>query len=312
MKKLFLLLFCISFLSAQDYVIGWTWASSLPAVSKGKRIILSSDSSMWRSDGVAWFHMGYADGVAVYAFDTTNLHYVKLALKWSKSDLDTANRWAPKGNYGGGIDTNALHYVKFAQKWTKTDLDTNNLHFVKFSQKQATIPNIIDSAKYFESTDSIRLFAGKLGGWTELQRTADTSTALFNAGTTLGELQFTMTASGVYEIDGRIYFVRSNAANAYTLGLNCGGTPTNVGITFDGLALTTDGTDSRMTGNITTGIDSIVLTATTLTTREYVDVKGTLTCDGSNRLFAFRYHPEVTASAVTISRGSWIRYRRLY
>ena len=43
--------------------------------------------------------------------------------------------------------------------------------------------------------DSTTLFAQKLGGWAELQRTADTATGSFTF-VNLGQLQFTMTAGG--------------------------------------------------------------------------------------------------------------------
>lgn len=159
--------------------------------------------------------------------------------------------------------------------------------------------------------DTASLFAGKLGGWTEIQRTADTATGTFTF-VNLGQLQFTMTASAVYEIDARIYMNRSTAANGYTIALNCGGTPTDVGIFGESPASTTAGTDLMRTEPITTGTDSLQQAGTTVTTTEYASFRGILTCDGSNRLFTFRVRSEVSASAITYKRGSWLRYRRLY
>lgn len=161
------------------------------------------------------------------------------------------------------------------------------------------------------SVDTTTLFAGKLGGWVDLWRTADTATGTFTF-VNLGELQFTMTASGVYEIDARIYVNRATAANGYTIALNCGGTPTNVGIIGGAPNSTTAGTDLIKTDPITTGTDSLQIAGTTVTTTEYATFKGILTCDGSNRLFTFRVRSEVSASAITYKRGSWLRYRRLY
>lgn len=161
------------------------------------------------------------------------------------------------------------------------------------------------------SVDTTTLFAGKLGGWTEIQRTADTTTGTFTF-VNLGELQFTMTASATYEIEARIYIVRSNTANGYTIALNCGGTPTNVGIIGESPASVTAGTDMMRTEPITTGTDSLQQAGTTVTTREFATFRGTITCDGSNRLFTFRVRSEVSASNITYSRGSWLRYRRLY
>lgn len=177
--------------------------------------------------------------------------------------------------------------------------------------KQNKYANITDTSAYMKKSDSTTLFAGKLGGWTELQLTADTATGTFTF-VNLGGLQFTMTASGVYEIEARIYMNRSTAANGYTIALNCGGTPTNVGIIGESPASTTAGTDMMRTEPITTGTDSLQQAGTTVTTTEYATFKGILTCDGSNRLFTFRVRSEVSASAITYKRGSWLRYRRLY
>ena len=181
----------------------------------------------------------------------------------------------------------------------------------------ATVDTNVIATKYYVSqqsggsVDTTTLFAGKLGGWVDLWRTADTATGTFTF-VNLGQLQFTMTASAVYEIDARIYMNRSNTANGYTIALNCGGTPTNVGIIGGAPNSTTAGTDLIKTDPITTGTDSLQIAGTTVTTTEYADFKGILTCDGSNRLFTFRVRSEVSASAITYKRGSWLRYRRLY
>ena len=98
---------------SQDYVLTYEWMNSFPTMSKGRRIILSSDSSIWRSDGQSWQHVGYADGTGLWntasgggAIDTNGLHYVKLAGKQPIGTYlvpqDTTNKWLPIGTALGG------------------------------------------------------------------------------------------------------------------------------------------------------------------------------------------------------------------
>jgi hypothetical protein len=170
-------------------------------------------------------------------------------------------------------------------------------------------------AKLLKTTDSTTLFAGKLGGWIEIQRAADTTLNAANVTfVNLGELFFTMASSGVYEIQGRLFVVKTTDASAYTMALNCGGTPTSVGMVFTALMLGTDGSDSRRDGVITTGADSIQLTAATIGNgkQDFMDFRGSIINQAENNIFQFRWHQEIASSGVTIKRGSYLRYRRLY
>lgn len=149
--------------------------------------------------------------------------------------------------------------------------------------------------------------------WTTIETTSDTTLAAANITfTPLGVLHFTMTASTPYAVEGRIYYKRATAGNGVTLALNVGGTPTDLGFIISAADNTTDGTDMIKTARVTTATDSIQLINSTVTTRDFIDFTGTLTCDASNRLFGFRWHLEVASSGVTIMRGSYLRYRKIY
>lgn len=161
--------------------------------------------------------------------------------------------------------------------------------------------------------DSTLFFAGGgSGGWTEISRTADTThnTIVF---ADIGELQFTMAASGVYEIEGVFFVARSNNANAFTIGLNLSQAPTSVAIQGWGVNGTASGTDNIKTENIDTYQDSLQLTGATVTVMDKAAwMSGVIVNTGSATLFKMYWHAEVAASNDVLKRGSYIRYRRLY
>lgn len=180
---------------------------------------------------------------------------------------------------------------------------------------QGKYGNITDTADYIQKLDTVGLFAGKLGGWIEIQRAADTTLNAANVTfVNLGELFFTMAANAAYEIVTSIWITKATDASAYTLALNCGGTPTNIGLVASALGIATDGTDQMRTSILNTATDSIQQTAATSGNGNLnqVSVVGQVINQNASNIFQFRWHQEIASSGVTIKRGSYLRYRRLY
>lgn len=264
-------------------IISFVVVLSLFGQKRNELRIINNQTKIW--NGTNWVIVGGSTGSG--STDTTSLsnrinkkqNTIPNIADTSKyvEVSDTTSRWAPKGTY------------------------------------QAPIANIADTSKYLKKSDTTTVFNQLFGGWTEIQRDVDTTLNVANITfTPLGQLHFTMIAGGVYEIQSRIFYNRATAANGVTIALNAGGSPTNIGITAEAADNSTDGTDMFKTARITTATDSIQLINTTVTTTEFIDIRGVITCDGSNRLFGFRWHMEVASSAITIKRGSYLRYRRLY
>lgn len=185
----------------------------------------------------------------------------------------------------------------------------------------ATVDTNVIATKYYVSqnaggsVDTTTLFAGKLGGWVEVQRTSDTTLNAANVTfVQLGQLNFTMASGGVYEIQARLWITKATDASAYTIALNCQGTPTNIGLVASGLGIATDGTDQVRTSIINTATDSIQQTAATAGNGklQHVDFEGQIINEAANNTFQFRWHQEIASSGITLKRGSYIRYRRLY
>ena len=201
--------------------------------------------------------------------------------------------------------------IAYSQVWVRTG---NGM--LKMGNTTTAGDSLVISATASIDSNTIatRYWVGtNVGNWTTVERSADTTLSAANITfVALGDPQFTMTASTTYEIQGRIYYVRATAANGVTLAMNAGGSPTNIGLVFSAVDNATDGTDQIKTATVNTATDSLQLVNTTVTSRQYIDIQGTITCDGSNRLFGLRWHLEVASSGVTISRGSYIRYRKLY
>jgi hypothetical protein len=158
----------------------------------------------------------------------------------------------------------------------------------------------------------VRTLAGSSNGWTEIARTADTThnTIVF---ADIGELQFTMAANGVYEIEGVFFVTRANNANAFTIGLNLSQAPTSVAMQGWGVNGSAAGTDNIKTENIDTYQDTLQLTGATVSVMDKAAwMSGVIVNTSSTTLFKMYWHAEVAGTNNTLKRGSYIRYRRLY
>lgn len=224
--------------------------------------------------------------------DSLNLLHVNNLQRYSQTNIiakDTLDVWGQLFQYGSPL-------LGLSGVWLGAPIDTN----------QAVLEN-------FQSwmDGKTHTFTGTWNGalpWTELERAADTTHTTGSAFVDLGTLQFVMATSGVYEIEGKIYTVRATAANGWTLALNLTQAPTNV----NGWGIGNAATSTQIIHGFTTYLDSLVLVGTTQTTG---DAPTTLNLwivnTGSATNFKLRFHSAV-ATNLTIKRGSYIRYRRLY
>lgn len=178
--------------------------------------------------------------------------------------------------------------------------------------RNATAPQsgYLTPATATDTLDVPYLYINGVGQYRELVKSADTTkaTAPF---ADIGELEFNMVASGVYEIEGTLYLVRATAANGYTIAFNFTAAPTATAFIGAGLAAVAVGTDMVTENFMDTNLDSLQLTATTVTTGEYVTLKGRIDNAASVNAFKLRWSCELGTN-VTLKRRSYIRYRRLY
>ena len=162
-----------------------------------------------------------------------------------------------------------------------------------------------------DNTDSVTVATTVAGDpWTYVTRSADTTKGTV-AFANIGELEFNMAANSVYEIEGKLFFTRATAANAYTVAFNLSQAPANVYVVGTGFAAVALGTDMRNENFMDTYLDSLQQTATTVTTGEFVKLEGRIDNTSTVTQFRMRWHAEI-ASNVTLKRGSYIKYRVLY
>jgi hypothetical protein len=143
--------------------------------------------------------------------------------------------------------------------------------------------------------------------YTYLFKSGDTTLASIWPYRDIGELQFNMLTSGVYEIKLYLIMSRATAANGYTIAANFSQNPTatylqgrgpNTGVV-------------QLTDQISTNLDSVVFNGTTVTTHDETTVTGIIVNAGSGTALKFRFHCEV-ATNVIIRKGSYLAYRKLY
>jgi len=164
-----------------------------------------------------------------------------------------------------------------------------------------------------QTISGAKTITGNVNGlvpYTYLVKSADTAYGAV-AFVNLGELVFTMAASGFYEVEFHFFMVRATAATGYTVAFNFPQSPTNTAVVATGFAATAAGTDMLTTNLLDTSTDSLQQTATTVTTGEETWGRGWILNTSSTTYFQFRWHAE-TAANVTMKRGSYLMYRRLF
>lgn len=179
----------------------------------------------------------------------------------------------------------------------------------QLTTKEPAIPTGTTS-QYWRGDKTWATPAGGSYPWTEVVRTADTTKGTVTF-VNIGQLGFNMDASGVYEIEGMVFFTRATAANGFTIAHNFTAAPTRTMIVGTGFAAVALGTDMRTENLMDTYLDSLAITATTVTMGEFVTFKGRIDNAASVNAYRLRMHAEI-ASNVTLLRGSFIRYRKIY
>ena len=163
--------------------------------------------------------------------------------------------------------------------------------------------------------DKNQVFTGTQNGdipWTTLSRSADTTYSNTTTFVDLGQLEFNMAASGVYEIEAVFFTTRANNANGFTIAFNFSQAVTACGTQGWGINGSAAGTDNIKTEDMRDYLDSLQLTGATVTTLDRgAWVMGIIQNVASVTQFKFRWHTEIVGN-VTIGRGSYLRYRRLY
>ena len=168
--------------------------------------------------------------------------------------------------------------------------------------------------------DSVQ-FNGTVNGelpWTYQFVTADSSNNTRTTGTAIGALQWTAAANGFYEVEYSIIDTSAAASTGsvyYWVASGALNRPAVLSVLSPTSA--TMGTDAHQEDNLTiviagTTADTTVFTARPYTSPQIVKMWGQVNTNGTARVITLGWKSEIATSAVTISRGSYVRFRKIY
>ncbi len=147
--------------------------------------------------------------------------------------------------------------------------------------------------------------------WTTLLKSADTTKTATNTGTEawadIGDLQFMMTLSKNYEIEGCIFTSSATATTGVDIALNAESGPV-----YSFVSSTIASATTWSFKPLTTNVDSLAQTHAGVNGQVFPQTfKGIVVVDGSNRQFKLRWRKEMVTStdAQIIKKGSWVKYR---
>jgi hypothetical protein len=298
MKRLWIFLFPV-LLSAQ-FIPQYRIVASLPAAGNtGEVVILSTDSTFYK-DGPTWFSMGK-----------------KAKGNWFTNILRLPDTTSLDNRINKAIDSLNVRYTK---------TEANAL----LNGKQPTISNVADTTKYAKKAEAntftaTQTFAAITAttinseiGWTYQFVTTDSSNNTRTTGTAIGALQWTAAANGFYEVEYSIVDTSAAAATGtcyYWVASGALNRPAVLSVQSPTSA--TMGTDAFQEDNLTiviagTTADTTVLTARPYTSPQIVKMYGLVNTGATGRWITLGWKSEIPASAVTISRGSYVRFRKIY
>jgi hypothetical protein len=192
----------------------------------------------------------------------------------------------------------------------RTTIDANRAALKSAAYMDSARVATLDKAQTIAGAQTITGNVNGIPYWTTLVRSADTTKGTITF-VDLGQLEFNMAASGFYEVEWNLFVVRATAATGLTVAHNFTQAPSNTAMVGTGSNAVAAGTDMLITNTMDTYLDSLQLTGTTVTTGEWVRGEGWILNTGSTTGWKLRWHAE-NAANVTIKRGSYVSYRRLY